>query len=64
MEKGSNSRVKEDYSNRPECQEEPKTVKPFSKKYTRDPDTSAWVNAVTVSYDVNIKPDKDGRLKF
>jgi len=69
MQEGSGSRVKGDYPDNSDNNEsrEPKPIEPVKKKYGTFPDDNGngtWVTAENVSYDINIKPDKNGRLKF
>ena len=63
MEESSGSGVKGDYSDRPE-NKEPEPIKPVEKKYGTEKESQDHWNGVKVDYQVNIKPDKNGRLRF
>ena len=66
MQKGSSSRVKEDYfsgsSDNPE--REPEPVKPVNKNYGTETKSQGHWEGVKVRYEISIKPDENGRMKF
>lgn len=65
MDKGSDSGVKGDYSDSPDNPDrEPGPIKPVDKKYGTKTGSQGHWKGVGVSYEINIRPDKNGRLKF
>ena len=43
---------------------EPETIKPVEKKYGTETESQGRWEGVTVRYEINIKPDENGRLRF